>query len=168
MLKRYQRIAGNVKLKGNKLLKDEKIPDNYTGSSILKALEVNGQKKLFFSFGFLTVEKTQDLSPWFPSGEQLPAVIVADDEIAAIHDMALYRQSRVALEKEQKRIKGKAVFNTEALPEGTILAFGIAIRQNPSNPDKKWLPFEGDRGEIYLGGLESIGFGHCSLTVKEV
>ena len=47
-----------------------------------------------------------------------------------VHDMALYRQSRVALEKEEKKAKGKAFFNTEALPEGTILAFPIAIKEN--------------------------------------
>ncbi len=172
LLKRYQRIAGNLKLKGNKFLKDETVPEPYTGSKTLQALEVNGAKKLFFNFGFLTVERSADLTPWFPSGEQKPAVVVADSEIGMIHDMALYRQSRVALEKEQKRVKGKAFFNTEALPEGTILVFPIAIRQLPeAHPDsaKKWQPFnERPSGEIYLGGLESIGFGHCAIDIKDV
>ncbi|MFB8794397.1 MAG: type III-B CRISPR module RAMP protein Cmr4 [Microcoleus sp.] len=166
LLKRYQRIAGDsVKLKDGKLLNTAKIPANYTGSQTLKALDINGKPKLFFNFGFLTVEKTQDLSVWFPLGEELPAVVVADDEIAMIHDMALYRQSRVALDKEEKKAKKGAFFNTEALPEGTILVFPIALKDN----QETWQPFGAASGaDIYLGGLESIGFGHCYLTLKEV
>jgi CRISPR-associated protein Cmr4 len=169
LLKRYQRIAGDsVKLKDGKSLKSAKIPANYTGSQTLKALDINGKPKLFFNFGFLTVDKTEDLSAWFPLGEQLPAVVVADDEIAMIHDMALYRQSRVALDKEEKKAKKGAFFNTEALPEGSVLVFPIAIKENQENPEK-WQPFGGaDSTDIYLGGLESIGFGHCCLTLKEV
>ncbi|XZN99184.1 MAG: type III-B CRISPR module RAMP protein Cmr4 [Microcoleus sp.] len=166
LLKRYQRIAGDsVKLKDGKLLNTAKIPANYTGSQTLKALDINGKPKLFFNFGFLTVEKTQDLSAWFPLGEELPAVVVADDEIAMIHDMALYRQSRVALDKEEKKAKKGAFFNTEALPEGTILVFPVGIKDN----QETWQPFGAASGaDIYLGGLESIGFGHCYLTLKEV
>ncbi len=170
LLKRYQRIAGEfVTLKDKTKLKDIKLSfiDNlkYTGSQTLKALDVNGTPKLFFNFGFLTVEKTQDLSAWFPLGEELPAVVVADDEIAMIHDMALYRQSRVALDKDEKKAKKGAFFNTEALPEGTILVFPIAIKEN----QETWQPFgESTSTDIYLGGLESIGFGHCYLTLKEV
>jgi CRISPR-associated protein Cmr4 len=170
LLKRYQRIAGEfVTLKDKTKLKDIKSSfiDNlkYTGSQTLKALDVNGKPKLFFNFGFLTVEKTQDLSAWFPLGEELPAVVVADDEIAMIHDMALYRQSRVALDKEEKKAKKGAFFNTEALPEGTILVFPIALKEN----QETWQPFGASTGtDIYLGGLESIGFGHCHLTLKEV
>lgn len=166
LLKRYQRIAGDsVKLKDGKLLNTAKIPANYTGSQTLKALDINGKPKLFFNFGFLTVDKTQDLSAWFPLGEELPAVVVADDEIAMIHDMALYRQSRVALDKEEKKAKKGAFFNTEALPEGTILVFPIALKDN----QETWQPFGASTGaDIYLGGLESIGFGHCYLTLKEV
>jgi CRISPR-associated protein Cmr4 len=170
LLKRYQRIAGEfVTLKDKTKLKDIKSSfiDNlkYTGSQTLKALDVNGKPKLFFNFGFLTVEKTQDLSAWFPLGEELPAVVVADDEIAMIHDMALYRQSRVALDKEEKKAKKGAFFNTEALPEGTILVFPIALKEN----QETWQLFVEYTGtDIYLGGLESIGFGHCYLTLKEV
>lgn len=166
LLKRYQRIAGDhVKLKNGTSLKSVKIPANYTGSQTLKPLDIKGKPKLFFNFGFLTVDKTQDLSAWFPLGEELPAVVVADDEIAMIHDMALYRQSRVALEKEEKKAKKGAFFNTEALPEGTILVFPVAIKDN----QETWQPFGASTGaDIYLGGLESIGFGHCYLTLKEV
>lgn len=176
LLKRYKRIASAA-------MKGKEIPEKYTGSQKLDALEIDGKHQLFFNFGFLTIEHPrQNLSDWFPLGRELPAVVVADNEIAMIHDMALYRQSRVALEKEQKRAKGKAFFNTEALPEGTQLVFPIAIRRNEPNDDKKknepndnhdrkWRPFgesdggESDSGEIYLGGLESIGFGHCQIKL---
>ncbi|NER48730.1 MAG: type III-B CRISPR module RAMP protein Cmr4, partial [Symploca sp. SIO1A3] len=163
LLKRYQRI---VRQKENSPLKKAKVPAAYTGSQTLKALDVKGQPTLFFNFGFLTVEKTADLSPWFPLEEELPGVVVGDDEIAMIHDMALYRQSRVALDKTQKKVKGGAFFNTEALPEGSFLVFPIAIKEGTEN--QTWQPFAGEEADIYLGGLESIGFGHCYLTLQEV
>lgn len=163
LLKRYKRIAGQ---KENSALKNAKVPAAYTGSQTLKALDVNGQPTLFFNFGFLTVEKTADLSTWFPLEEELPGVVVGDDEIVMIHDMALYRQSRVALDKTQKKVKGGAFFNTEALPEGSFLVFPIAMKEGEES--QKWQPFDGEETDIYLGGLESIGFGHCYLTLREV
>ncbi|MEQ9237377.1 type III-B CRISPR module RAMP protein Cmr4 [Coleofasciculus sp. E2-BRE-01] len=167
LLKRYKRIAGNL----SNLPDPERL--KYKGSQTLTPLNINGENKLFFNFGFLTVEGTENLSAWFPLGNELPSVVVGDDEIGMIHDMALYRQSRVALEKNQKRVKGKAFFNTEALPEGTFMVFPIAIKQlNPREPNgepKSWQPFgKSHQGDVYLGGLESIGFGHCEITVKGV
>lgn len=159
LLKRYQRIVGGE-------LKAAKIPEKYTGSSTLKPLNVDGKKKLFFNFGFLELKDTTNLKAWFPNGEELPAVVVGDDEIGMIHDMALYRQSRVRLKDDEKRVDGGGFFNTEALPEGTIMVFPIAIRDTKSQSD--WKPFgEGNQsGEVYLGGLESIGFGNCQITLK--
>jgi CRISPR-associated protein Cmr4 len=168
LLKRYQRIAGERKLKDNTLLKNAKLPDKYIGSSTLKTLNVNGKKKLFFNFGFLELTKgTTDLSAWFPLGEELPAVVVADDEIGMIHDMALYRQSRVRLKDNEKRVDAGGFFNTEALPEGTIMVFPIAIRNTTTKP---WQPFDSgtDSSEVYLGGLESIGFGNCEITLEDI
>ena len=165
LLKRYQRIARDA-VSG---LRNITVSDidrlKYTGSSNLKALNIEDKKKLFFNFGFLTLGKTEDLSVWFPSGKQLPAVVVADDEIGMIHDMSLYRQSRVRLKDDEKRIDGGGFFNTEALPEGTIMVFPIAIRNTAT---KAWQPFgKGNTtSEIYLGGLESIGFGNCEITLK--
>jgi CRISPR-associated protein Cmr4 len=167
LLKRYQRIAGHLKLKDGKSLKDAPVPLAYTGSATVKALDLDGKKKLFFNFGFLTLKKTEDLSAWFPLGEQLPAVVVADDEIGMIHDMALYRQSRVRLKDDEKTVDRGGFFNTEALPEGTIMVFPVAIR---NTAEKLWRPFgeKKQTSEIYLGGLESIGFGSCQITLKEV
>ncbi len=159
LLKRYQRIVG-----GN--LKGVKVPEKYVGSSTLKTLKVEGKNKLFFNFGFLELKETRSLKDWFPNGEELPAVVVGDDEIGMIHDMALYRQSRVRLKDDEKRVDGGGFFNTEALPEGTIMVFPIAIRDT-TNSSKTWKPFgdENQSGEIYLGGLESIGFGNCMITL---
>lgn len=159
LLKRYQRIANSQE---NSLLKNATVPVPYTGSQTLNALDIDGEPKLFFNFGFLSIEKTASLLPWFPLDEELPAVVVGDDEIAMIHDMALYRQSRVALDKQEKKVAGGAFFNTEALPEDTILVFPIALKET----EGKWQPFDkNNKSDIYLGGLESIGFGHCELTL---
>lgn len=178
LLKRYQRIAGDFvevndkvelkDIKGKKLLSNAKVPDKYIGSSIVKTLNMDGKKKLFFNFGFLELTKGKtDLSAWFPLDEELPGVVVADDEIGMIHDMALFRQSRVRLKDDEKRVDGGGFFNTEALPEGTIMVFPMAIRNTITIP---WQPFGNNIGssEVYLGGLESIGFGNCELTLKNI
>lgn len=151
LLKRYKRIAGET-IKADP-------PEPYTSSQKLE------RKKLFFNFGFVTIEyPKKDLTDWFPDKEERPAIVVGDDEIALIHDMALYRQSRVTLEKEEKRVEEGKFFNTEALPEETILVFPIAHK--PDKDGNLWKPFT--NADIYLGGLESIGFGHCELTLKGV
>jgi CRISPR-associated protein Cmr4 len=152
LLKRYQRIVGGA-------IKAE-LPEPYTGSQQLD------RSKLFFNFGFLTIDHPKkDLSAWFPDQQERPAVVVGDDEIAMIHDMALYRQTRIAMEKEQKRVEN--FFGVEALPEETILVFPIAHK--PDKDGHRWPLLTSPRShktDIYLGGLESIGFGHCELTIK--
>ena len=175
LLKRYQRIAGEyVTLKDGKKLKDIKPSEidnlKYSGSEKLKISDVNGKKKLFFNFGFIELTKgKKDFSAWFPLGEPLPAVVVADDEIGMVHDMALYRQSRVRLMDDEKRVDGGGFFNTEALPEGTIMVFPIAIAiRNTVN--QSWKPFSNgcETSEMYLGGLESIGFGNCEIKLENI
>jgi CRISPR-associated protein Cmr4 len=172
LLKRYNRITG----------KKLAIPDRYTGSSNLRTRESQGRKTLFFNLGFLTVNKQQDLKDFFPDGNQQPSVIVDDADMAMIHDMALYRQSRVRLKPNEKVVDGGGFFNTEALPEGTILIFPIAIKQYQGADEqvkpieKKWEPFGKSQNnkptlteaEMYLGGLESIGFGHCVINLKNI
>jgi CRISPR-associated protein Cmr4 len=109
----------------------------------------------------LTIDyPNQDLTEWFPDKQERPAVVVGDDEIAMIHDMALYRQTRIAMEKGQKVVEN--FFGVEALPEETILIFPIAHRSDEKG--QSWNPSK--KTDIYLGGLESIGFGHCELTLK--
>ncbi|MGB7440988.1 MAG: type III-B CRISPR module-associated Cmr3 family protein [Coleofasciculaceae cyanobacterium] len=87
-------------------------------------------------------------------------VVVGDNDIAMLHDMALYRQSRVKLLDEMKKVDTGAFFNTEALPEGSVLVFPIALKQ------KGWKPFADENSsELYFGGLESIGFGRCRVSL---
>ena len=156
LLKRYKRIA--------KL--DADVPAPYTAATGLEGRQMAGRGKiLFFNLGFIELEHEEDLSPWIPPGADLDKnklVVVGDNDIAMLHDMALYRQSRVKLLDEMKKVDTDrgAFFNTEALPEGSVLVFTIALKR------KGWKPF-GDKtsSELYFGGLESIGFGRCQVSL---
>ena len=158
LLKRFQRMA--------KIL--AYIPKPYTASPGLQGRPIaQGRKVLFFNLGFLEIEHDEDLSPWIPTGTNLNSkklVVVDDNDISMLHDMTLYRQSRVKLLDEMKKVypdRG-AFFNTEALPEGSILVFPIGLKQ------KGWQPFgENEKSsELYFGGLESIGFGRCLVSLE--
>jgi CRISPR-associated protein Cmr4 len=160
LLKRYKQIVGSIQ----ELPKD--LPQPYTAAKTLQGRQVDTNRKvLFFNLGFLEIEHEDDLSGWIPKGSDLDKshlVVVDNKDIAMIHDMALYRQSRVKLLDEMKKVdteKG-AFFNVEALPEGSVLVFPIALKKTG------WKPFgtEGSQ-ELYFGGLESIGFGRCNVTL---
>lgn len=157
LLKRYQQIAGV----------SEPLPKPYTAPRTLQGRQVGTNRKiLFFNLGFMEIEHEADLTPWIPAGatnlKSDNLLVVADNDTAMLHDMALYRQSRVKLLDEMKKVdtdKG-AFFNVEALPEGSVMVFPIALKE------KGWNPF-GDVAtqELYFGGLESIGFGRCRVTL---
>ena len=132
--------------------------------------------ELFFNLGFLRLDhRAEALKHYMPSsianGKEYLLVVVDDKDMAMIHDMALYRQSRVSLESETKIAKRGAFFNVEALPEGSILAFPIAMRkefQGKKIEVDDFLAmgsFEETR-DLYFGGLESVGFGRTRVTVK--
>jgi CRISPR-associated protein Cmr4 len=140
------------------------------------------QVKLFFNLGFLRLQRataeTQRLLEKFlppPIRDDVPVeqlVVVDDASMGSIHDMALYRQSRVKL-SDEKLVQ--FFFNMEALPEGSVLSFPIAVNE-PARPDEllnSWVPFKqanqivADSGELYFGGLESIGFGRCQVNIME-
>lgn len=151
-LKRYKRLAGDA------------IKADWSDIRVYSGSQKLARNKLFFNFGFLTIDHpNQDLTEWFPDQNERPAVVVGDDEIAMIHDMALYRQTRIAMEKDQKVVEN--FFGVEALPEETILIFPVAHRADEKG--QTWKPFTG-KVDIYLGGLESIGFGHCELELKGI
>jgi len=161
LLKRYKLIVPH--------LTSVAVPSAYTAAKSLKARQVEGTTKkiLFFNLGFLEIENLVEgdvIKPWIPEGVDLQPenlVIVADNDMAMLHDMALYRQSRVKLADDEKKVDGGAFFNVEALPEGTILVFAIALKQTG------WKPFgEMNIQDLYFGGLESIGFGHCRVTLS--
>lgn len=165
LLKRFKRIAEI----------DANIPQPYTAQAGLQGRQVEGRGKiLFFNLGFLEIDHIEDLSAWIPNGVDLDAnklVVVDDNDIAMLHDMALYRQSRVKLgskeKPNEKKVDGGAFFNTEALPEGSILIFPIAIKdRHGEGKTPGWQPFGEDASaELYFGGLESIGFGHCRVVL---
>ncbi|MBW4482994.1 MAG: type III-B CRISPR module RAMP protein Cmr4 [Tildeniella torsiva UHER 1998/13D] len=156
LLKRYKRIAA--------IAADLPLP--YSAPSGLQARPLGtGRKVLFFNLGFLDIEHEADLSPWAAGFdiEHTQTVVVADNDIAILHDMALYRQSRVKLVDDMKKVdtdKG-AFFNVEALPEGSVLVFPIALKHTGWQPFRPATPSQ----ELYFGGLESVGFGRCQVTL---
>ncbi len=162
LLKRFKRITGVT----------ADIPEPYTAQKGLQGRQMEDRGKiLFFNLGFLEIKDEEDLSAWIPTGttDLLDAnklVVVHDNDIAMLHDMALYRQSRVKLgskeKPNEKKVDGGAFFNTEALPEGSILVFPIALKQTG------WKPFgeNENSSELYFGGLESIGFGRCLVSLS--
>lgn len=163
LLKRYKKIAQI----------DAEIPKSYTADPDLQARPVPGTKEkvLFFNLGFMGIEHHESLATWIPEGTDLDAnqlVVVDDNDIAMLHEMALYRQSRIKMLDDMKKVDTKtgAFFNVEALPVGSILVFPLASKQ------LGWQPFGEPQSnqpysqELYFGGLESIGFGRCNVTLK--
>jgi CRISPR-associated protein Cmr4 len=158
LLKRYRRIAKKQEVN---------IPEPYTAEEGLQGRQMEGRGKiLFFNLGFIEIKNHTDLSPWIPPGTDLNSkklVVVDDNDIAMLHDMALYRQSRVKLLDEMKKVDTErgAFFNVEALPEGSILIFPIALKRDG------WQPFGAQTSsDLYFGGLESIGFGRCRVSIE--
>lgn len=162
LLKRYQKLTGKPSRNFE--------PYSYYGKA--------SSKTLFFNLGFLPLGNKDDtLKDYMPAeisdGNNYLLLVVDDTEIAMIHDMALYRQSRVALEEKQKKAKGGAFFNVEALPEGTIMIFPIALRKTFNEQPVLWEEFIGDANmiksrELYFGGLESVGFGRTEVNLRHV
>lgn len=158
-LRRYQQtVSSHIDL-------PKTLPDPYTAAENIQGRETgSGQKILFFNLGFLTVTPTPGLAKWVPAGTDVNKnnlAVVGDNDIAMIHDMALYRQSRVRLDPDEKKAQKGGFFNVEALPEGSILVFPVALKQSG------WQPFQTEEPseELYFGGLESIGFGRCHVTL---
>ncbi len=163
LLKRFKKIS-NI---------SESVPQPYTASTNLPGRQVGVNKKvLFFNLGFVEIERSLDLSPWVPQEIDLSEsdlkselLVVGDNDIATLHDMGLYRQSRVKMLDEVKKVDTDrgGFFNTEALPEGSILVFPIALKENG------WKPFDSqDKKELYFGGLESVGFGRCQVEIVKL
>ncbi len=154
LLKRYKQITGI----------SVDIPAPYSAPRTLQGRQVGTNRKvLFFNLGFLEIEHEVDLSKWIPTGADIPSsnlVVVGDNDIAMLHDMGLYRQSRVKLQDNSKQTEKGAFFNVEALPESSILVFPVALKS------KGWNPFnDAPSQELYFGGLESIGFGRTRVTL---
>jgi CRISPR-associated protein Cmr4 len=160
LLRRYQKLVG--------LPTHEVKPYTFCGKEQVS--------ELFFNLGFLKLNAPDnELRNYIPenvaSRKDYLLVVVDDKDMAMIHDMALYRQSRVSLEVEAKIAKRGAFFNVEALPEGSILTFPIALRKTVGEKAIAVQDFlkDGDfmtSRDMYFGGLESVGFGRTEVTVK--
>lgn len=144
------------------------LPRAYSCSRDLQGRKGDKGITLFFNLGFMEVEPTPGLEDWIPPElrDEIPAdrlVVVEDAAIGLIHDMALYRQSRVKLADDMKKVDRGAFFNVEALPEGSVLIFPLALKPEES---EEWKPFGNrNRQDLYFGGLESVGFGRCEVTL---
>jgi CRISPR-associated protein Cmr4 len=144
------------------------IPEAYSCSQGLRGRKGDAGITLFFNLGFMTVTPVDRLAELIPPEleDDIPAdrlVVVDDADIGIIHDMALYRQSRVKLADDQKKVDGGAFFHVEALPEGRILVFPLAIKPEAA---EDWKPFgPATTQELYFGGLESVGFGRCLVNL---
>lgn len=151
-------------------------PPDYACSSNLRGKSIPGEgqndneKTLFFNLGFMKVKPEEGLEDWIPESlkgviksDQL--VVVSDADIGMIHDMALFRQSRVKLDDTMKRASDGAFFNVEALPEGSVLVFPVAVKREQAS---HWKPFADQSSrDLYFGGLESVGYGRCRVTLME-
>ncbi|MEA5471119.1 RAMP superfamily CRISPR-associated protein [Spirulina sp. 06S082] len=170
LLKRYYRL--------NRTLPEPNF-EPYTYCPCDRA-RVPHNKQLFFNLGFLPLKKQEDtLKDYLPEivedREDYLLVVVKDKEIGTIHDMGLYRQSRVALKDDEKINDGKGFFNVEAFPENTVFIFPLAIKPKTEMPDP-WIDFLGefngnaedkDMKELYFGGLESVGFGRTKVMLQK-
>jgi CRISPR-associated protein Cmr4 len=160
LLRRYASIVDETLIR--------RIPKPYSCSPNLRGRQGDQGITLFFNLGFMEVKPVDGLTELIPTAleDDIPAdrlVVVDDADIGLIHDMALYRQSRVKLADTEKKVDGGAFFNVEALPEGSVLVFPLAIKPEGA---ADWKPFGStDSQELYFGGLESVGFGRCDVTL---
>lgn len=160
LLRRYASIVDETLIR--------RIPKPYSCSPNLRGRQGDQGITLFFNLGFMEVKPVDGLTELIPTAleDDIPAdrlVVVDDADIGLIHDMALYRQSRVKLADTEKKVDGGAFFNVEALPEGSVLVFPLAIKPEGA---ADWKPFGStDNQELYFGGLESVGFGRCDVTL---
>jgi CRISPR-associated protein Cmr4 len=160
LLKRYKQITGSK----------AELPKSYTADQGLQARVIpNTTEKILF---FMGIEHHQSLANWIPDGTDLDAkqlVVVDDNDISMLHEMALYRQSRIKMLDDMKKVDTKtgAFFNVEALPVGSVLVFPVASKEFGWQPFGELSPESQPYSqELYFGGLESIGFGRCNVTLK--
>ncbi|NEQ29572.1 MAG: type III-B CRISPR module RAMP protein Cmr4 [Leptolyngbya sp. SIO4C5] len=180
LLERYKLINPTVRDRLPAKWKDEPVAP-YTAATSLDGKTIPGtggrsdSKLLFFNLGYIEIPhlvEEEEIQPWIPPGSRLKPknlVVVGDNDIAAIHDMALFRQTRVKLADSEKKVAGGAFFNVEALPEGSYLAFPVALKLTGWKPfgsvEQEGSPAPETTQDLYFGGLESIGFGHCRVTL---
>lgn len=134
LLRRYQQIVRPDKLDSKDTPLPE-LPKPYTAAKTIQGRTIdsaNNNKVLFFNLGFLTIDhlvEEEEMKPWIPSGNDLePAnlVVVDNNDISMLHDMALYRQSRVALGTDESF---RSYFELPNDTDEVIAEFGYALKQ---------------------------------------
>lgn len=89
-------------------------------------------------------------------------VILTDDDCAALVEIGLQREVRIALEKEEKIVFGGSFRSEEAIPSETILFFPWGMKPNKDeqrteNVRNSLIKILSDR--LQFGGLEGLGRG---------
>jgi CRISPR-associated protein Cmr4 len=89
-------------------------------------------------------------------------VILADQDCAALVEIGLQREVRIALKEDEKVVSGGSFRSEEAIPSETVLFFPWGIKSNKSdiqteNIRELLLQILNDR--LQFGGLEGLGRG---------
>lgn len=89
-------------------------------------------------------------------------VILADQDCAALVEIGLQREVRIALKEDEKVVSGGSFRSEEAIPSETVMFFPWGIKSNKSdtqteNARELLLQILNDR--LQFGGLEGLGRG---------
>ncbi|WP_051017282.1 RAMP superfamily CRISPR-associated protein [Dactylococcopsis salina] len=114
----------------------------------------------------LKLSNVQHYKEALPAPNDVPPnrrIIVPDESINLFVDMGLVRQPRVKLLDEPDH-KGNLVsnlFGVEGFPSGAIFLMNWTTRGEVEKP-QEWASFL--KGEHYLGGLWSVGYGRIAIS----
>jgi len=98
-------------------------------------------------------------------------VILSDDDCIALIETGLQREVRVALEDNQKLVKGGSFRSEEAIPPEALLFFPWGMKpakDDSKTPNVRQANEQILNDKLQFGGLEGLGRGWADLnTVKE-
>lgn len=98
-------------------------------------------------------------------------VILADQDCAALVEIGLQREVRIALKEDEKVVSGGSFRSEEAIPSETVMFFPWGIKSNKSdtqteNARELLLQILNDR--LQFGGLEGLGRGWTENKTVQV
>ncbi|BAZ04393.1 type III-B CRISPR module RAMP protein Cmr4 [Calothrix sp. NIES-3974] len=129
--------------------------------AVLKENEISQLSKLSIKANYLDVFKE------IPNGNgilnlQEKLVILADQDCAALVEIGLQREVRIALKTDEKVVDGGSFRSEEAIPSETVLFFPWGIKANkdktPTQTVRELL-LEVLNDRLQFGGLEGLGRG---------
>ncbi len=105
--------------------------------------------------------------------KQLPEkiVILTNEDCIALVEMGLQREVRVALQEEQKLVKGSSFRSEEAIPPEAILFFPWGIKAGKGDESTRLVRQEVEQmlqGRLQFGGLEGLGRGWADLATYSI